>query len=407
MTLAVLCGAATGPAWAVSVDDFLARMYSGPQGTLPYRLFVPDGYTPAQKYPLVLFLHGLGENGNDNRNQLEGQTGPLVFAAPANQAVYPSFMLAPQCPQGSAWTDTSMRLRVAGIIDGLRNEFSLDTNRYYITGLSLGGYGTWDYLSQYPDMYAAAIPMSGGGPGGLASRMKKIAIWNFHAADDGAVSVDNSRSMVTAVRRAGGSVVYTEYATGGHVIWTEAYATPVLMDWVYAQRRGAASVTEPLLALGTPSSDPTWYTGATNVDLAGTASALGQTIKSVSWFNYANNARGTAVGIGAWSVAKVPLVANKTNVVVVTATTTSWVPAYGGNTTFNGALAVVQSPLKEKMALQGGQTILQWTGGGPPFRVLRSGDPTGLDWTEIANPATSPLVLDTGVGLGFYRVVGR
>src|SRR2546427_2518710 len=187
--LTFLCLCCSGTASAVTVDDFVARRYTNSQGVLPYRLFIPTNYTVAQRFPLVLFMHGAGERGNDNRNQLVGQTGELVFASETNQLKYPSFMLAPQCPQYASWTDTDIRLEVLGLITALQSEFSIDADRLYITGLSLGGFGTWDYIGRYPGMYAAAVPMSGADTTGAATHSRvQIPIWDFHAADDGVVS---------------------------------------------------------------------------------------------------------------------------------------------------------------------------------------------------------------------------
>src|SRR2546422_4196042 len=148
---------------AVTVDNFVARVYTNAQGTLPYRLFIPTNYHAGTRLPLVLFLHGAGERGSDNRLQLTGQTGELVFASEANQLKYPSFMVAPQCPSSGVWADATRRAQVLGLMNALTNEFSIAPDRLYITGLSMGGIGSWDYISQFPTMYAAAIPMSGSG----------------------------------------------------------------------------------------------------------------------------------------------------------------------------------------------------------------------------------------------------
>src|SRR6266481_1116341 len=238
--LSFLCLCCGGTASAVSVDDFVARRYTNSTGVLLYRLFIPTNYTAAQHFPLVLFMHGAGERGDDNRNQLDGQTGELVFASETNQLKHPSFMVAPQCPSDASWTDTNIRLRVLGLMTALQTEFSIDADRLYVTGLSLGGFGTWDYIGRNPGMYAAAIPMSGADTTGTAASSRvKIPIWNFHAANDDVVSVGGSRTIIDILRRAGGNPIYTEYGVGGHAIWTPAYRTPILMDWVYSQRRGA------------------------------------------------------------------------------------------------------------------------------------------------------------------------
>lgn len=402
-----LLSGGSGTVCAVSVDDFVARWFTNAQGILPYRLFIPTNYNSAERFPLVLFLHGVGESGSDNRSQLVGQIGPLVFASETNQVEHPSFMVAPQCPLGYSWTDLSMRLRVLGMLNALQSEFSVDTNRLYVTGLSLGGAGTWDYIGQYPGMYAAAVPMSGWGNSVLASRMTQIAIWNFHAVDDDVVAVSKSRSTVWIIRWFGGNPIYTEYASGGHAIWTPAYNTPGLMDWVYAQRRGVASTTEPLLTIISPTADSIWRTGATNLNLVGTAGARGQAVTAVSWTNFANDVNGIAAGGNLWSVTDIPLQANEINIVSVVATTTSWVPAYGGATTFNNTLFVTQSPILATLTLQGAGAILDWTGGGPPYRVQRATDVAAGDWTNYLTGVAPPVTLPLTNPAGLYRIVGQ
>jgi poly(3-hydroxybutyrate) depolymerase len=406
LIVSVLAGC-SGTGWAVSVDNFVARWFTNAQGVLPYRLFIPTNYTSAEGFPLVLFLHGLGESGSDNRYQLVGQTGALVFAAETNQLEHPSFMAAPQCPVGYSWADSSIRLRVFGMINALQAEFSLDTNRFYITGLSLGGNGTWDYIAQYPGMYAAAVPMSGWGNSALASRMTQIAIWNFHAANDSTVDVSNSRSMIGAIRRLGGKPIYTEYANGGHVIWTPAYNTPVLMEWVYAQRRGVTSTNEPRVRINSPTAEAIWRTALTNLGLAGTAETLGQAVIGVSWTNFANNAKGVAAGSNLWSVTDLPLQVNKTNVVTVVAATTSWMPTYRGSTTFNDALTVACYPIQATLASSGTNALLNWSGGNPPYRVQRASDLAAGDWTDFLNDATPPVPLPLTGQAEFYRIVGQ
>ena len=341
--LTLLC---TSGVRAVTVDDFVARIYTNAQGTLPYRLFIPTNYTPVQKYPLVLFLHGAGERGTDNRLQLTGQTGPLVFATATNQSRYPSFMVAPQCPPGASWDDNIRRQQILGLMNLLQSQYGIDSNRWYITGLSMGGYGTWDQITQFPTLYAAAVPMSAGGVSGFAPRIINIPIWNFHAANDGTVNVSGSRAMVGAVRTAGGNVIYTEYATGGHVIWTPAYNTPTLMNWVYAQRRGIPATNTPILAITAPTVEPLYAsTNISSLNLAGQASDGNATVTQVTWTNYQDvTLSGIAIGTNNWSVSNLPLSGARTNNLLVTAKGTSWYPTLGGNTTFNDTLKVIFPP---------------------------------------------------------------
>ncbi len=348
-TLALLLGAwlaAGGIVQAVTVDNFSARRYTNTQGVLPYRLFIPTNYSTATRYPIVLFLHGAGERGSDNRLQLTGQTGCLVFASETNQLRYPSFMVAPQCPLNASWTDSIRRGQVLGLMNLLVSQFSIDTNRLYVTGLSMGGMGSWDYIGQYPNMYAAAIPMSGSGTATLAPKMVQTSIWNFHAANDTVVNVSGSRTMIDAVRRAGGNPIYTEYAAGGHGIWTPAYNTPILMDWVYSQTRGAGSAARPLLRITSPTEAPVYSSSTLVLGLAGTATDGSTGPTSVTWTNYESGVtRGVASGTTNWAITNVVLRNTVTNLVLVTGKGTSWYSSLGGNTTFNDTLAVIFPPL--------------------------------------------------------------
>ena len=226
-----------------TVDDFEARWYTDGTATLPYRLFVPADYDPKQSYPLVLFLHGAGERGTDNRRQLSVQTAPLVFVQPENQAKYPCFMLAPQCPPGGGWaggTDPSrwMGLTMEALFYELIWEFNIDLSRLYVTGLSMGGYGTWDVLTRWPGLFAAAVPICGGGNPDLADRCVGAPIWAFHSADDPVVPVVQTRRMIAAIIAAGGEPWYTEYNGYGHASWNPAYREPDLIPWMFAQYGG-------------------------------------------------------------------------------------------------------------------------------------------------------------------------
>ena len=333
---------------AVTVDNFLALYYTNAQGVLPYRLFIPTNYNAGTRYPLTLFLHGSGERGSDNRIQLRND-GCLVFASETNQLVHPSFMVAPQCPANDSWDDLAIGVQVLGMMNALMAEFSIDTNRLYITGLSMGGYGTWYYIAWYPNMYAAAIPMSGGGDPTLAPGMTRIPIWDFHAFNDGTVPVSESRTMINAVRAAGGNPIYTEYGLGGHGIWTTAYDTPILMDWVYAQRLGTNSSAPPLLSIKVPTDQPIYAATSTNLALGGTSmdgNTTGWTtaLSSVNWTNYGQSvSSGVATGTTNWTITNVVLNSTVTNLILVTGTGTSWAGLLG-RTTFNDTLTVIFPP---------------------------------------------------------------
>lgn len=401
-------GAITSRLAQLSVAE--GSVFTDTQGTqLPYRLFHPPKYDPGTKYPLVLFWHGAGEVGVDNLGQLR-DNGEYSFLTVSNQAKFPCFYLLPQV--GGAFSEYQILDWATNLLSHLEEQFSIDPDRFYVTGLSMGGFSTWAMVARYPDRVAAAIPMSGGIVyNNLTDYLQSlhVPIWNFHAADDGSVPVSYSDESVASLRGLGASINYTRYQTGGHGIWSVAYSTPGLVDWLMAQRRGVDSTTEPLLTITSPTLEPLLPTGATNLSLAGTAGAMGQAVGGITWQNQANGRTGTASGTKAWNVNGVPVVANQTNLIIVTGMTISWWPAYGGYTTFNDTLTVIQAPLRATVARQGTNTILNWNGGGPPYRVQHASNLAAADWTDVLTNATPPVTLPLPLAgqTGFYRIVGQ
>ena len=202
-----------------------------------------------KKYPLILFLHGVGERGTDNMKQL--LVGLDIFADPARIGRYPCFIAAPQCPEEDKWADVDWRadrhvmnkkparsLALAlEIITALRKEFPIDPDRLYIIGYSMGGFGTWDAIQRYPDLFAAAVPVCGGGDETAARRIIHVPVWVFHGALDNIVKVERSRNMVNALVRAGGVPRYTEYATINHFCWGYAFMNENMLAWLFGLRR--------------------------------------------------------------------------------------------------------------------------------------------------------------------------
>lgn len=200
---------------------------------LPYRRFAPAGLDAGARAPLVLFLHGAGERGDDNRAQL--RHGVREFVEPARQAARPCFVVAPQCPAG-VWWDVDLLLELAST---LAAEPGVDPDRVYVTGLSMGGYATWRMIARRPDLFAAAIPICGGGEPAAAAVLRDLPIWAFHGDADRVVPRDLSRSMVDAIRKAGGVAKYTEYPGVGHDSWTATYDDDDVHAWLFEQRRPA------------------------------------------------------------------------------------------------------------------------------------------------------------------------
>jgi lysophospholipase L1-like esterase/predicted esterase len=227
------------------------RTFSGPDGAvLPYRLLKPKDYDPAKKYPLVILLHGSGERGTDNQGQLKH--GAPLFMRPEVQEKYPSFVFVPQCPAEQTWSAVKgwtdpvsfseepkpvMKL-LLGAIEALQGEFSIDSDRLYLTGISMGGFGTWDLLTRESGRWAAAAPICGGGDPERIGVAKGVAIWAFHGMEDRVVPVERSRELIAALEKAGGKPLYSEYPYVGHDSWTPAYSEPELLAWMFAQRRG-------------------------------------------------------------------------------------------------------------------------------------------------------------------------
>ena len=227
---------------------FEAKTYAKDGKTMPYRLFLPTGYDKSKKYPLVLWLHGGWGRGNDNERQIiEGNTlGATIWITPENQAKNPTFVLAPQCPVNEYWANNDSESRpskqlemVVKLLKDLQKQYSIDADRLYVAGQSMGGYGTWSLIAEYPEMFAAAIPLCGGGNASRAKNIVNIPIWAFHGGDDEAVKVTESREMIEAVKQAGGNPKYTEYKGVGHSVWHQAFAEPELLNWVFAQKRGS------------------------------------------------------------------------------------------------------------------------------------------------------------------------
>jgi len=217
-----------------------------------YRLLGPASITPGTRYPLVIFLHGAGERGNDNLSQLK--YFPTWIAEQSARQAHPCFVLAPQCRDEQKWVDVDwskiestpqsptptvdMLAVIAALEDTLQRE-PIDPARIYLTGLSMGGYGSWDLAARMPDRFAAVLPICGGGDEATAAKIKDLPIWCFHGDADTAVRVERSRTMIEALRAAGGAPKYSELAGVGHDSWTPAYRDPDVLTWLFAQKKPA------------------------------------------------------------------------------------------------------------------------------------------------------------------------
>jgi predicted peptidase len=231
---------------------FEPREFVGTNGMpLKYRLIKPLGYEPGKKYPLVLFLHGAGERGDDNAITLKHAAKDL--ADPVRRAKYPAYIVIPQCPKDKKWSEVdwskatsslpesasdSMQ-SVKELLDEMIENAGVDANRVYITGLSMGGYGTWDAIARYPGFFAAAAPICGGGDPKTVDRFRKLPIWCFHGGQDTVVKPIRSQEMVEALKAVGSDIRYTEYPEAGHDSWSMTYSNPELYEWLFSKRRAS------------------------------------------------------------------------------------------------------------------------------------------------------------------------
>ncbi len=215
--------------------------------SLPCRLFRPTPCLEGQRYPLLVYFHGAGSWGSDNLAPL---TLAKTFADETLQADHPCFIAAPQCPRERRWVDTPWTLsehrqppitpemsRVLAIVDALLKACPIDRRRVYALGVSMGGFAVWDVLARRPDLFAAAVPICGGGDETTALLIRHIPLWAFHGALDSVVRVTRSRNMIRALERAGGRPRFTEYPETGHDAWTPAFREPGLFDWLFRQAR--------------------------------------------------------------------------------------------------------------------------------------------------------------------------
>jgi len=235
------------------VEQFEPSAFESSTGfKLPYRMISPPQGDAPEAFPLLLFLHGAGQRGTDNSAQLDHLGKELSDIAVRKR--YPCYVVAPQCPEDEQWVDTpwtemshtmpeepTVPLQATvELIDNLTKSFPVDPLRIYAIGLSMGGFGTWDLLQRYPELFAAAVPICGGGDPAYAQLLSDVPVWAFHGDADDVVHVQRSREMVHAMQRVGGRPIYTEYPGVEHDSWTESAQNRLLWDWMFSQKRQAS-----------------------------------------------------------------------------------------------------------------------------------------------------------------------
>lgn len=290
---------------AVSADTVapdMTELFEGKQFTaengyvLNYSIYVPADYDAAKKYPVVLFMHGAGERGNDLKTHLtQGIIEPFKNT---ESPIYGCIVVAPQCPADKKWVnvakwtdciystdaiaETEEIKAVLELVGSLKDTYSTDTNRYYCTGLSMGGYATWDMNVRHPEIFAAAMPLCGGADMSKAAAVKEIPIWTFHGLQDTTVPPTGTKTMVNRIQAAGGTkITYTTFENAAHDIWATVYGREDVWEWLLSQdlshRFPELKQTEPVTEAPTEEpapavTDPASTSSATEADHSGTAS---------------------------------------------------------------------------------------------------------------------------------------
>jgi predicted peptidase len=245
------------PVFAKSHETgFLDRTIALQGVTYKYQVFVPDNWTPKQKWPVILFLHGSGERADDGLQQTDTGIGTAIRD---DRSRVPAIVVMPQCRQNLWWVVPPMADMAIATLEAATKEFHGDTSRTYLTGLSMGGYGTWYLAQKYPGRFAALVVICGGihppaatlkahpelikwapedGPKSYAeaaARIGKVPVWIFHGTDDEIVPVTESQRMQAAMKQIGAEVHYTEYSGIKHVSWDKAYDEPKLFPWLFSK----------------------------------------------------------------------------------------------------------------------------------------------------------------------------
>ena len=253
LAFALLAGCATAPTSAVG-PRFLEREVVSAGVRHRYQVFVPAAHAhKAGKLPVILFLHGSGERGSDNKLQLDAGLGPYVRQ---HREDFPALVVFPQVEANGEWMDANVDMALAAM-EATTKEFNGDPQRTYLTGLSMGGYGTWETALKVPNRFAALVPICGAilAPSGgralyvtevanapdpyaaLASKLKHVPTWIFHGAKDDVVLPDDDRKTLAAFKAVGADVQYTEFPDASHNSWDATYNHDAMWKWLFAQHK--------------------------------------------------------------------------------------------------------------------------------------------------------------------------
>jgi predicted peptidase len=206
-----------------------ARLNRAVNVQMGYLLYLPENYEQEGSWPLLLFLHGSGERGTDL--QLVKKHGPPKLIEAGKQFAF--IVVSPQCPKGQWWQPVEL----TALLDEIVEKYKVDQDRIYVTGLSMGGFGTWSLAAYAPNRLAAIAPICGGGETYWTQQFSHLPVWVFHGAQDNGVPLQRSEEMVESLKRHGGNVKLTVYPDAGHDSWTATYDNPEFYEWLLEQKR--------------------------------------------------------------------------------------------------------------------------------------------------------------------------
>jgi predicted peptidase len=241
---------------AQSASPYQKLNFISEKDTLPYRLLLPENYDATKKYPLILFLHGSGERGNDNEAQLAH--GSKLFLKDSIRKNYPAIVVFPQCPVNSFWSNVDIKTNEKGerdlkfqtggkltvamdllqqLVKNIIKDYRVQKKQIYVGGLSMGGMGTFEIVSRNPKLFAAAFPICGGADSATASKIKRVSWWVFHGAKDDVISPKYSQQIVDALKKVNAHVKFTLYPQANHNSWDSAFAEPGLFPWLFSNKK--------------------------------------------------------------------------------------------------------------------------------------------------------------------------
>lgn len=232
LALSVVAAMIAAPLSAADKGTFVDKKFKNEDGhESPYVVFVPANHDKNKPTPVILFLHGAGETKGGKMMPIEQGIAPHIKRLEEKKQAFKFITIIPQAETFGWAAESANGKRTLAILDEVVKEYNGDTKRLYLTGISMGGFGTWSVAAAHPDKFAAIAPVCGGGKAEWAEKLKDLPIWNFHGDQDAAVKVQLSRDMIDAIKKAGGKPRYSEFPFVGHNSWDAAYAHDELYSW--------------------------------------------------------------------------------------------------------------------------------------------------------------------------------